>query len=85
MSTLTPHETRSLNAIAHFLLDDHDEFSYKTTNSPLPTDTNVCGENRERHNRGMRFVKARSKYAAEIRNPKKKGSRKGYSQLPHQR
>ncbi|XP_057861462.2 ethylene-responsive transcription factor 6-like [Cryptomeria japonica] len=75
MSTLTANEVRCLNSIAHFLLDDHNEFSDETTNSPSRTDTNVCGENRERHYRGVRFVKARRKYAAEIRNPKKKGSR----------
>ncbi|GLJ29573.1 hypothetical protein SUGI_0583210 [Cryptomeria japonica] len=69
MSTLTPDEARTLNAIAYFLLDDHDEFSDQTTNS-----TFSC-EYQKRHYRGVRFIKPRRKYAAEIRKPKKKGSK----------
>ncbi|GLJ29571.1 hypothetical protein SUGI_0583190 [Cryptomeria japonica] len=76
MSTLSPDEARSLNAIAHFLLDDDDEFfDIRMTNSPSRTDTTFSGEYKKRHYRGVRFIKPRRKYVAEIRNSKNKGSR----------
>ncbi|GLJ29569.1 hypothetical protein SUGI_0583150 [Cryptomeria japonica] len=73
MTTLTAEEVRNLNAIANFLLGE--EFSHETMNSPSPTATVFSGEDRKRNYRGVKFVKARGKYAAEMRNPKKKGSR----------
>ncbi|GLJ29567.1 hypothetical protein SUGI_0583130 [Cryptomeria japonica] len=73
MSTLSADEICCLNAIAQFLLED--EFSNETMNSPSPTATVFSGEDQKMHYRGVRFVKAGGKYAAEIRNTEKKGSR----------
>ncbi|GLJ29579.1 hypothetical protein SUGI_0583310 [Cryptomeria japonica] len=70
MGTLTADEARILNSIAHYLLGD--EFSDERMNS---SSSIVVVKERKRHYRGVRLVKARRKFAAEIRNPKKKGSR----------
>ncbi|GLJ29593.1 hypothetical protein SUGI_0583580 [Cryptomeria japonica] len=84
MSMPTDEEKRMLNAIGQFLLGEE----YMTTalaeeqRSSEESGTSFASEGTgnkkkggEKHYRGVRFVKARSKYVAEIRNPKKKGSR----------
>ncbi|GLJ29572.1 hypothetical protein SUGI_0583200 [Cryptomeria japonica] len=62
MSTLSLDEARSLNAIAHFLLDDDDEFSYRTTNALSRTDTTFSGEYEKGHYRGVRAEEAAEAY-----------------------
>ena len=75
-----------LNTIGQYLLGE-EEYNYDMTNAQQSSEElgpslaaegsekkNKEGDD-EKHYRGVRFVKARGKYAAEIRNPEKKGSR----------
>ncbi|GLJ29587.1 hypothetical protein SUGI_0583560 [Cryptomeria japonica] len=88
MDTPVDEEKRMLNAIGQYLLGEEyipnssstaaaeEQQNYEESEASMAVEG---AENKnkegEKHYRGVRFVKARGKYAAEIRNPDKKGSR----------
>ncbi|GLJ29595.1 hypothetical protein SUGI_0583600 [Cryptomeria japonica] len=88
MSTPADDERRVLNAIGQYLLGEEYTMNAPSTAAPEeqqaseesePSLGSEGTENRnkegEKHYRGVRFVKARGKYSAEMRNPEYKGSR----------
>ncbi|GLJ29580.1 hypothetical protein SUGI_0583430 [Cryptomeria japonica] len=88
MGTPADDEKRMLNTIGKFLLGgeymtdapssaaaEEQQSSEESGASLASEGTQSKNKEGEKHYRGVRFVKARRKYAAEIRNPEKKGSR----------
>ncbi|GLJ29585.1 hypothetical protein SUGI_0583480 [Cryptomeria japonica] len=67
--------TVPLETAATVLAEEEKQYSANSRPSFWSEENERGNKREEKHYRGVKFVKSRRKYAAEIRNPEKKGSR----------